>query len=85
MEWDGAISCVSIQSCRPDFLYFSLAPAMDTKHENPAPMCPHCADTMRRALTIPSSDALPSGWRSFAENARQPRGAVPCGVIFAER
>ena len=47
MEWDG-----SVRVCRPDFLYFSLAPVMDTKRENPASICPHCGESMRLAMTI---------------------------------
>jgi hypothetical protein len=32
---------------------------MDTTREKPAPICPHCAEPMHLALTIPRSGALP--------------------------
>ena len=32
---------------------------MDTKRKSPAPICPHCAESMRLTLTIPDSGALP--------------------------
>jgi hypothetical protein len=55
---------------------FLTCSAMDTKRENPAPICPHCAESMRLALTIPSGDALPELHNYYCRE---------CGVIVLRR
>ena len=58
------------------FPLFLTRPAMDTKRENAAPICPHCAESMRLALTIPSGDALPELHNYYCRE---------CGVIVLRR
>jgi hypothetical protein len=44
---------------------------MNTKRENRVPICPHCGKSMRLALAIPSSGALPELHLSYWQIGRE--------------
>jgi predicted RNA-binding Zn-ribbon protein involved in translation (DUF1610 family) len=49
---------------------------MDIEQEHPAPICPHCGESVRLALTILSSGALPQLHNYYCKE---------CGVMVLRR
>ena len=54
----------------------AIVGVMDIEQEHPAPICPHCGEFMRLALTILSSGALPQLHNYYCKE---------CGVMVLRR